>query len=116
MITYEQAKTLTEGQIVYTIKENKIKEAKLTCVTCYEERTLPPYRRAAVRICYKLKGGTSEYIDWAMESYAALKLYLTKEDAAEALISDLNIRRQELEDQLTRLEIKINEAKKYLED
>lgn len=113
MITFEQAKTLTEGQVAYTIQKNKIKEVVITSITFYEERVAQPSRKAAFRISYKLKGGTVEYYDWALVRYAALNLYLTKEDVAEALISDLYIRRQELEDQLIRLEIRINEAKKF---
>lgn len=113
MITYEQAKTLVEGQVAYTIQKNKIKEVVITSIIFSEERTVPPYRKAAFRIGYKLKGGTVEYYDWALVRFEALKLYLTKEEVAEALISDLEIRRQELEDQLTRLEIRINEAKKF---
>lgn len=113
MITYEQAKTLVEGQVAYTIQKNKIKEVVITSIIFSEERVVPPYRRAAFRIGYKLKGGTVEYYDWILVSIVSLKLYLTKKEAADALISDLEIRRQELEDQLTRLEIRINEAKKF---
>lgn len=113
MITYEQAKTLTEGQVVYTIKEKKIKEARITVLTAFEARHRPPYARASCRICYKLKSGVHEYVDWASETYPAVTLYLTKEEVAEALISDLEICRQELEDQLTRLETQINAAKKF---
>lgn len=113
MITYEQAKTLVEGQVAYTIQKNKIKEVVITSITFHDERTIPPSRKAAFRIGYKLKGGTVEYYDWALVEYEVLTLYLTKEEVAEALISDLYIRRQELEDQLTRLEIRINEAKKF---
>ena len=113
MITYEQAKTLTEGQVVYTIKEKKIKEARITVLTAFEARNKPPYSRASYRICYKLKGGVHEYVDWALEEYPAITLYLTKEEAANALIADLEVRRQELEDQLIRLETQINAAKKY---
>lgn len=113
MITYEQAKTLTEGQVVYTIKENKIKEAKVTSIMGYEEHPKPPYRKAAFRICYKLKGGVLEHTEWAMSNYAALGLYLTKEAVAEALVSDLSIRMQELEEQLMSCRQKIKEAKKF---
>lgn len=113
MITYEQAKTLVEGQVAYTIKEKKIKEARITVLTAFEARHRPPYARASYRICYKLKSGVHEYTDWALEDYPAITLYLTKKEVADALISDLEIRRQELEDQLTRLEIRINEAKKF---
>lgn len=113
MITYEQAKTLVEGQVAYTIQKNKIKEVVITSINHQEERVVPPYCKAAFRISYKLKGGTVEYYDWVLVRSAALKLYLTKEEVAEALLSDLYIRRQELEDQLTRLEIRINEAKKF---
>lgn len=113
MITFEQAKTLAEGQVVYTIKAKKIKEARITVITASEARHQPPYARANYRICYKLTRGVREYIDWALEEYPAITLYLTKEEAADALITDLEIRRQELEDQLIRLEIRINEAKKF---
>lgn len=113
MITYEQAKTLTEGQVVYTIKEKKIKEARITVLTAFEASHRPPYSNANCRICYKLKGGVQEYIVWALEKYPVTNLYFTKEEAANALIADLEVRRQELEDQLIRLEIRINEAKKY---
>ena len=113
MITYEQAKTLAEGQVVYTIKENKIKEARITVLTAFKAGHRPLYTKASCHICFKLKGGVHEYTDWALENYPALNLYLTKEAVAEALISDLSVRRQELEDQLTRLEIQINEAKKF---
>jgi len=113
MITYEQAKTLVKGQVAYTIQNNKIKEVVITSITFHEERVAQPSRKAAFRIGYKLKGGTVEYYDWALVQYEILTLYLTKEEVAEALISDLYIRRQELEDQLTRLEIRINEAKKF---
>lgn len=113
MITYEQAKTLVEGQVAYTLQKNKIKEVVITSITFHEERTVPPYRKAAFRIGYKLKGGTVEYYDWALVQYEILTLYLTKEEVAYALMSDLYIRRQELEDQLTRLEMRINEAKKF---
>lgn len=113
MITYEQAKILVKGQVAYTLQKNKIKEVVITSITFHEERIVPPYCKAAFRIGYKLKGGTVEYYDWALVRYAALALYLTKEDVAEALVSDLYVRRQELEDQLTRLEIRINEAKKF---
>lgn len=113
MITYEQAKTLVEGQVAYTIQKNKIKEVVITSINHQEERVVPPYRRAAFRIGYKLKGGTVEYYDWALVQFEALKLYLTKEAVVEALLSDLEIRRQELEDQLIRLEMRINEAKKF---
>lgn len=113
MITYEQAKTLVEGQVVYTIKENKIKEAKLTSIMGYKEHPKPPYRKAAFRICYKLKGGVLEHTEWAMSNYSALGLYLTKEAVAEALISDLSICMQELEEQLMSCKQKINAAKKF---
>ena len=111
MITYEQAKTLAKDQVVYTIKEKKIKEARITVLTAFEARNKPPYARASCRICYKLKSGVHEYTDWALEDYPAITLYLTKGEAAEALLSDLEIRRQELEDQLTRLETQINAVK-----
>lgn len=113
MITYEQAKTLVEGQVVYTIKEKKVKEARITALTAFEASHKPPYSKANCRICYKLKSGVQEYIAWALENYPVVNLYLTREEAADALLSDLYIRRQELEDQLTRLEIRINEAKKF---
>ena len=113
MITYEQAKTLVKGQVAYTIQKNRIKEVVITSVTFYDERAAQPSRKAAFRVGYKLKGGTVEYYDWALIRFEILTLYLTKEEVAEALISDLYIRRQELEDQLTRLEIRINEAKKF---
>lgn len=96
MITYEQAKTLVAGQVAYTLQKNKIKEVVITSITFHEERTVPPYRKAAFRIGYKLKGGTVEYYDWALVQYEILTLYLTKEEVAEALVSDLEIRRQEL--------------------
>lgn len=113
MITYEQAKTLTEGQVVYTIKEKKIKEARITVLTSFEARHRPPYARASYRIGYRLKGGVHEYTDWALEDYPAITLYLTKEEAAEALVSDLSIRMQELEEQLMSCRQKIKEAKKF---
>ena len=113
MITFEQVKTLTEGQVVYTIKENKIKEARITSITEYKASEKPPYFKDSFRICYKLKGGTYEYTEWAMRNYSALALYLTKEAVAEALISDVSIRMEELEKQLASCKQKIEEAKSF---
>ena len=84
MITFEQAKTLTEGQVIYTIKENKIKEAKITDIRVFEESSVCPSARC--RIFYKLKGGTLEHVAYVSTSYSIF--YLTKEEAAKALISN----------------------------
>ncbi len=113
MITFEQAKTLTDGQVVYTIKENKIKEARITSLTEYKASQEPPYFKDSFRICYKLKGGTYQYTEWSMKNYSAFALYLTKEAVAEAFISDMSIRMEELEKQLASCKQKIEEAKSF---
>ena len=113
MITFEQAQTLTEGQVVYFIKENKIKEAKITSIHVFEASKKPPYSHSSCRICYKVKGGISEWIDWASESCSCSKLCLTKEEVAKALISDLSDKMMELEGRLISYQQKIIEAKKF---
>lgn len=112
MITYEQAKVLTEGQVVYTIKENKIKEAKLTCVTHFEARKRPPSPEC-VRLCYKLKGGTVELVDWVGRERPGSRVFLTKEAVAEAMIQEEMIAIEKLEKRLAQHRAKIEEAKKF---
>ena len=114
MITFEQAKTLTEDQVVYTIKENKIKEAKITSITTIERGTRrTAFLRTSCRICYKLKGGTYEYVDWATEDFSVNKLYLSKEEVAKALIADISDKMMDLEERLMAYQQKIIVAKKF---
>ena len=113
MITFEQAKTLTEGQEVYFIYKSKIKEAKITSLTVFEAGKSPRITENNCRICYKVKGGTVEQVDWATERYTAHKLYLTKEEVAKDLITELSDKMMELEERLMAYQQKINEAKKF---
>ena len=113
MITFEQAKALTQGQKVYFIYKNTIKEAKITSLTVFEAGKAPRITENNCRICYKVKGGTVEQFDWATEKYSCAKLYLSKEAVAKALITELHDKMMELEHRLMNYQQKINEAKKF---
>ena len=109
MITFEQAQTLTEGQVVYCIQKNKIKEAKITSLTIFNKDCTGQNHR----ICYMTKGGTAEHIEWVDRRFSAHQLYLSKEEVAKDLITELSDKMMELEGRLISYQQKIIEAKKF---
>lgn len=91
MITYEDAKKLKAGDIVYTIldKPKRVVEAK---VTCCEDRTAFYRQKSPILfLSWKVKGGTTDYSTFLSEGAADTKLlFLCERDAVQQLIEDYN--------------------------
>ena len=106
MITFGQAKTLKEGQVVYAIKNGAIKEVLITSIKVFKEA-------GSAHIFYKCKKGKTEYAVWAHGYLPAYDLYLTKEEVAKDYLSDLEHLKLSLEDELKACQQKIEKTKKF---
>ena len=109
MITYEDAKQLKVGDIVYAVldKPKRVVEAK---VTCCEDRT-DVYRQKSpiLFLAWRVKNGTIDYSTFLSERASDTELlFLRESDAVKQLIEDYN-------EKITFYQNKIAELNKLLE-